>query len=67
VPPGRLRRCAFRRLDVLPAIDARSATSYAVMCLYVDAADPTPIGDLASAVGVCGACTFSGIFRPDAS
>ena len=67
VPPGRLRRCAFRRLDVVPPTDPRGANSYAVMCLYVDAADPTPIGDLASAVGMCAACTFSGIFRPDES
>ena len=68
VPAGRLPRCAFRRLDIVQLADARAgASTYSVVCLYLDAAEPTPIGDLEAAVGACGACTYPGIFRPDAA
>jgi hypothetical protein len=64
-PAGRLRRCTFRRLDLVePAMRGERAT-YAVMCLYASTAEPAPLGDLTSAAVVCGVCTNTGIFRPD--
>ncbi len=64
-PAGRLRRCTFRRIDVVAALPGRSAlTSYEVMCLY--ASDQAlPLGDLDAARPICESCTAAGIFRPD--
>ena len=64
-PVGRLRRCTFRRIDVLAALPARAErTSYEVMCLY-GTDEPLALGDIDEARAVCEACTASGIFRPD--
>lgn len=67
VPTGRLRRCAFRRLDVVEPGHRGVSATYEVMCLYGAAAEPVPLGDLASAAAACLACTYTGIFRPDES
>ena len=64
-PVGRLRRCTFRRIDVLSALPGRAdRPSYEVMCLYgVD--EPLALGEISEARPVCEACTATGIFRPD--
>ena len=67
VPTGRLRRCAFRRLDVVEPGHRGASATYEVMCLYRAAAEPVRLGDLASAAAACRACTYTGIFRPDES
>jgi hypothetical protein len=65
-PIGRLRRCTFRRIDLPVEVPGRSrASSYEVMCLYDDRDKPVSLGDTAAAAPICGACTNSGIFRPD--
>ena len=65
-PAGRLRRCTYRRIDLVRPLPGRYESSrYEVMCLYcgVDAAEP--LGDINSARSACEACTAPGIFRPD--
>jgi hypothetical protein len=65
-PAGRLRRCTFRRIDVLPSLPGRSpATTYEVMCLYGGEAAAMALGDIEAARPVCEACRATGIFRPD--
>ena len=65
-PVGRLRRCTFRRIDLVEALPGRAdIPSYEIMCLYGDGEEPLALGDIESARGVCDACTASGIFRPD--
>jgi hypothetical protein len=65
VPAGRLRRCTFRRLDLLEPGWRGEGATYAVVCLFADSTEPTPLGDLAAAGLACRACTYTGIFRPD--
>jgi hypothetical protein len=67
VPTGRLRRCAFRRLDVVEPGQRRASATYEVMCLFGAVAEPVRLGDLPSAAVACRACTYTGIFRPDES
>jgi len=65
-PVGRLRRCTFRRIDRLESLPGRSVSSvYEIMCLYRGMATPMALGDVDSAGPICGACTATGIFRPD--
>ncbi len=65
-PVGRLRRCTFRRIDlVAPLPERQELPTYEVMCLYGDRDEPLPLGDLSAARPVCEACTAPGIFRPD--
>ena len=65
-PVGRLRRCTFRRIDQVTALPGRPGRSeYEVMCLYGGADEPMALGDISAARPICGACTASGIFRPD--
>jgi hypothetical protein len=65
-PVGRLRRCTYRRVDLVEPLPARPALpTYEVMCLYWDPDGPLPLGDVPSARPVCEACQASGIFRPD--
>jgi hypothetical protein len=67
VPTGRLRRCAFRRLDIVEPGHRGSGATYEVICLYGARPEPVSLGDLASAAVACRACTYTGIFRPDES
>ncbi len=60
---GPIRRCTFRRLDPVGAGVGDAA--YAVSCLYPSMEEPIPLGDLGSARAWCGACSATGIFRPD--
>jgi hypothetical protein len=66
-PAGRLRRCTFRRIDVVAPLPGRARQlSYEVMCLYGgDAATALALGDIDSARPICEACQATGIFRPD--
>ncbi len=65
-PVGRLRRCTFRRIDRLEPLPGRAVLpAYEVMCLYRGMTTPMALGDVDSAGPICGACTASGIFRPD--
>ena len=65
-PVGRLRRCTFRRIDRVAGLPGRpEAVDYEVMCLYAGATSPWRSGDVDAARPVCGACTATGIFRPD--
>jgi hypothetical protein len=65
-PAGRLRRCTFRRIDLVEVLPGRArAASYEVMCLYGGDAAGLPLGDVATAMPVCEACRATGIFRPD--
>jgi hypothetical protein len=65
-PAGRLRRCTFRRIDLVnPPPGRRERNSYEVMCLYGGAKTPLALGDIASARPICDACQAAGIFRPD--
>ncbi len=60
--PHRIRRCTFRRvITVDPGVDR----VYDVECLFPDRKVPLPLGDLASALPICNACTAPHIFRPD--
>lgn len=65
VQVGRLRRCTFRRLDLVGATGRRPEVSYSAMCLYPGLPDAAPLGGLAEASAACNGCTFSGIFRAD--
>ncbi len=60
--PHRIRRCTFRRIIQLDAIDERV---FDVECLYPERRVPTPLGDLDSATPICNDCTAARIFRPD--
>jgi hypothetical protein len=65
-PAGRLRRCTFRRIDIVTPLPGRTpGTGYEVVCLYGGADEPLALGDLSAARPVCESCTASGIFRPD--
>ena len=65
-PAGHLRRCTFRRIDRFEAASGRGrSTTYEVMCLYVDADEPLPLGDIDDARPICAGCQATGIFRPD--
>jgi hypothetical protein len=64
-PAGRLRRCTFRRIDLLSALPGRPLPSYEVMCLHPGLDAPIALGDVEAARPSCGACTLTGIFRPD--
>ena len=57
-----LRRCTFRRLTV---VRRRPSPAYMVDCLYIDRSVPIPLGDLATARGICDTCVASHVFRPD--
>ena len=59
-----LRRCTFRRVSV--AVRPRQLPMYDVACTFPDRSSAIPLGDIESARPVCEACTFQGIFRPDA-
>jgi len=66
IPAGRLRRCTFRRIDLVEALPGRSqSSSYEVMCLYGGESAALSLGDVGSAQPICGACQATGIFRPD--
>lgn len=66
MPIGRLRRCTFRRVDRVAATPQREgASSYELMCLYVDSERPLALGSIDEAGPVCDACQATGIFRPD--
>ncbi|HEY1169462.1 MAG TPA: hypothetical protein VGE81_10880 [Candidatus Limnocylindrales bacterium] len=58
----RIRRCTFRRLS---RIAAGADAGYEVNCLYPDRRVPLPLGDFGASLGICGACTATGVFRPD--
>ena len=65
-PIGRMRRCTFRRIDEVESLPGRPVDpTYEVMCLYADRDAPMALGDVEAARPICGACTASGIFRPD--
>jgi hypothetical protein len=64
-PVGRLRRCTFRRIDVVSSPDHSQPPAYEVVCLYAGRDAPIALGDIAQARPVCEACTAPGIFRPD--
>lgn len=65
-PAGRLRRCTFRRIDLVGTPPSRSsAAAYEVMCLYGGEAAGLALGDLDAARPTCDACRHTGIFRPD--
>jgi hypothetical protein len=59
---ARVRRCTFRRLS---RVSREDAYAYAVSCLYPDRKLPLPLGDAASSLPICEACSASHIFRPD--
>lgn len=67
VPPdgGRLRRCTFRRVTVGEPGRGKALPTYEVACLYPDREQALPLGDVASAHAICGACAATGIFRAD--
>jgi hypothetical protein len=66
IPAGRLRRCTFRRLDVVSTLPGRpGGMAYEVMCLYGGESAALALGDVASAQPICEACRATGIFRPD--
>jgi hypothetical protein len=62
---GRLRRCTFRRVELVQSGHGRTLPIYAVACLYPDREQALPLGDLASARAICDACAATGIFRAD--
>jgi hypothetical protein len=65
-PAGRLRRCTFRRIDLVEVLPRGArAAAYEVMCLYGADGSGLPLGDVATAMPVCEACQATGIFRPD--
>jgi hypothetical protein len=65
-PVGRLRRCTFRRIDLVSALPGRpQGSTYEIMCLYGGGPAGLALGDVASAQSVCEACQATGIFRPD--
>ena len=59
-----LRRCTFRRVSVVAR--PRELPVYDVACTFPDRTTAIPLGDIESARPVCEACTYQGIFRPDA-
>ena len=59
-----LRRCTFRRVTVTP--NGRSLPIYDVACTFPDREKSLPLGDVQDARPICEACTYQGIFRPDA-
>ena len=61
-PLPRLRRCAFRRVTVMPG---RGLAMYEADCMHPDLSTATSLGDLVAAQPVCAACTLPGVFRPD--
>jgi hypothetical protein len=61
-PAPRIRRCTFRRLSRL---SSEGAAVYAVSCLFPDRKLPLPLGDMASSLAICEACSASHTFRPD--
>lgn len=66
IPAGRLRRCTFRRIDLVDALPGRPRrVDYEVMCLYGGEAAALALGDVESARPVCESCQATGIFRPD--
>jgi len=66
IPVGRLRRCVFRRIDLVSTLPGRPlGTTYEVMCLYGGQSSAMALGDVASAQPTCEACQATGIFRPD--
>jgi hypothetical protein len=60
--PHRIRRCTFRRIIHVDAMEERV---FDVECLYPERRVPVPLGDLSSATPICNACTAAHIFRPD--
>lgn len=65
-PVDRLRRCTYRRVDILEPLPGRELmTTYEAMCLVRGRTAAVPLGDIDNARLVCAACTATGIFRPD--
>ena len=62
---GYLRRCTFRRVELVQEATRRSSADYTAACLYPDRVAGRPLGDLQSARAICDGCVATGIFRPD--
>jgi hypothetical protein len=52
-------------MDLVSALPGRPLPSYEVMCLHPGLDAPIALGDVEAARPSCGACTLTGIFRPD--
>jgi hypothetical protein len=66
IPAGRLRRCTYRRIDLVKTLPGRSQrSSYEIACLYGGELTALALGDIETARPVCEACQATGIFRPD--
>ncbi|CAN5858945.1 hypothetical protein BH23CHL8_BH23CHL8_18750 [soil metagenome] len=61
---SRPRRCTFRRLDPVRMSGRGPAAYYLVTCLYGGSEAALPLGDLAAARAVCGACQAPDMFDP---
>lgn len=59
-----LRRCTFRKITTVA--NGRELPMYDVACTFPDRRRAIPLGDVESARPICDACTYQGIFRPDA-
>ena len=59
-----LRRCTFRRIETIA--NGRGLPMYDVACTFPDRRRAISLGDVEAARPVCDACTYQGIFRPDA-
>jgi hypothetical protein len=59
-----LRRCTFRKIATVA--NGRDLPMYDVACTFPDRRRAIPLGDVESARPICDACTYQGIFRPDA-
>ena len=59
-----LRRCTFRRVTV--ATRPRELPVNQFACTFPDRTRQVPLGDIDDARPICQACTYQGIFRPDA-
>jgi len=63
-PGTPLRRCTFRRVTVDARPRQLPVNRFA--CTFPDRRKAIPLGDVAAARPICQACTYQGIFRPDA-
>lgn len=59
-----LRRCTFRRVTVVARHGGLPVNEFA--CTFPDRTKQLPLGDIDDARPICQACTYQGIFRPDA-
>jgi hypothetical protein len=59
-----LRRCTFRRVTVVARPGGLPVNQFA--CTFPDRLRQVSLGDIDEARPICQACTYPGIFRPDA-